>query len=133
MLVYPPNYNVVDYYPLPMHAQENRHHVPPCAPREGCMLATIINTRYPVSGLILIAGAAETLKDAINRQRNFLNEEIQHSKGFKFALLRLLKADKKNEAQSQKFFQKSDGIKTGCDEAGACENQCQMGQGALFA
>lgn len=73
---------------------------------EGCMLATITNSRYPVDGLILLAGAAETLKDATSRQRNLLYEEIQHSKGFKFALLRLLKADKKGEAQSQKFFQK---------------------------
>ena len=39
---------------------------------EGCMLATVVNARTPVNGLILLTGAAESLEEASKRQKRLL-------------------------------------------------------------
>ncbi len=45
---------------------------------EGCILATAVNARNPVDGLILLSGAAETVEEALQRQRKILVEEIKN-------------------------------------------------------
>ena len=36
---------------------------------EGCMLATVVNARTPVNGLILLTGAAESLEEATTKEK----------------------------------------------------------------
>ncbi len=73
---------------------------------EGCMLASAVNARHPVSGMILLGGAAETLKQASERQRKLAMEELMNAKGIKGAFCRLLKADKLAEKQNAKMMGK---------------------------
>lgn len=73
---------------------------------EGCTLATAVNARTPVSGLIMISGAAESILDATKRQRDILFGELKSQKGFKGKLMKLLKIDEKGEKQARKFIQK---------------------------
>lgn len=73
---------------------------------EGCMLATAVNARHPVAGMVLIGGAAETLEQASARQRKLAIDEIIKAKGVKGALCRLLKADKLAEKQNAKMIEK---------------------------
>ncbi|MDZ7834456.1 MAG: alpha/beta hydrolase [Alkalibacterium sp.] len=73
---------------------------------EGCMLAAAVNARKPVDGLILLSGAAETLEEALKRQREILVEEAKNKNKVNGFLLRLLKADKKVDKQADKFMNK---------------------------
>ena len=50
---------------------------------EGCMLATVVNARTPVNGLILLTGAAESLEEATKRQREIAYKELKEQKGIK--------------------------------------------------
>ena len=47
------------------------------------MLATVVNARTPVNGLILLTGAAESLEEATKRQREIAYEELKEQKGIK--------------------------------------------------
>ncbi len=47
---------------------------------EGCMLATVVNARTPVNGLILLTGAAESLEEATKRQREIAYKELKEQK-----------------------------------------------------
>ena len=73
---------------------------------EGCMLATAVNARKPVEGLILLSGAAETLNEALKRQRKILVEEAKNKNKLNGFLLRLLKVDKIIEKQAIKYMSK---------------------------
>lgn len=71
---------------------------------EGCILSTIVNTQYPVSGLILLAGAGTSIKTAMESQNFSLINEIRALKGLKGKLLRLVLTEKKLIAQQNKIF-----------------------------
>ncbi|NWK69142.1 alpha/beta hydrolase [Bacillus paramycoides] len=73
---------------------------------EGCMLATVVNAKTPVNGLILLTGAAESLEEALKRQREIVYKELKEQKGIKGMLMRLLNIEKRGEKQAQKLFQK---------------------------
>lgn len=73
---------------------------------EGCMLGTAVNAKKPVNGLILLSGAAETLEEALKRQRKILVEEAKNKNKLNRLLLRLLKVDKKVEKQADKYTTK---------------------------
>lgn len=73
---------------------------------EGCTLITAANARRPVDGLIFLAGGAESLNDALKRQRALARQEMMEMKGFKGALIRLTKAYDKVEKQAEKFNEK---------------------------
>lgn len=73
---------------------------------EGCTLIPAVNTLRPVDGLIFLAGGAESLMDALKRQRAIAIEELKSTKGLKGALIRLTKAHEKVEKQAEKLNQK---------------------------
>lgn len=91
---------------LQAHSRVEREQIILLGHSEGCMLATTLNARYPVAGLVLLAGAAETLAEAIKRQRDLFSAEVQQGSGIKYRLLRLLRADTSAEVKSRKFFAK---------------------------
>ncbi len=73
---------------------------------EGCMLATVVNARTPVNGLILLTGAAESLEEATKRQREIAYKELKEQKGIKGKLMRLLDVEKRGEKQMEKIKEK---------------------------
>ncbi|ENJ6136148.1 alpha/beta hydrolase [Bacillus cereus] len=73
---------------------------------EGCMLATVVNARTPVNGLILLIGAAESLEEATKRQREIAYKELKEQKGIKGKLMRLLNVEKRGEKQMEKIKEK---------------------------
>ncbi|MGZ7151359.1 alpha/beta hydrolase family protein [Bacillus sp. BC08] len=73
---------------------------------EGCMLATVVNARTPVNGLVLLTGAAESLEEATKRQREIIYKELKEQKGIKGKLMRLLNIEKRGEKQAQKATEK---------------------------
>ncbi|MGN4425213.1 alpha/beta hydrolase family protein [Bacillus cereus group sp. MYBK30-1] len=73
---------------------------------EGCMLATVVNAKTPVNGLILLTGAAESLEEATKRQREIIYKELKEQKGIKGKLMRLLNIEKRGEKQAQKATEK---------------------------
>ncbi|MGG0301063.1 alpha/beta hydrolase [Bacillus albus] len=73
---------------------------------EGCMLATVVNARTPVNGLILLTGAAESLEEATKRQREITYKELKEQKGIKGKIMRLLNVEKRGEKQMEKIKEK---------------------------
>ncbi|MGG1151930.1 alpha/beta hydrolase family protein [Bacillus wiedmannii] len=73
---------------------------------EGGMLATVVNARTPVDGLILLTGAAESLEEATKRQREIIYKELKEQKGIKGKLMSLLNIEKRGEKQAQKATEK---------------------------
>lgn len=73
---------------------------------EGCMLATVVNARTSVNGLILLTGAAESLEEATKRQREIAYKELKEQKGIKGKLMRLLNVEKRGEKQMEKIKEK---------------------------
>ncbi len=73
---------------------------------EGCTLITAANARRPVDGLIFLSGAAESVKDALERQRQLLKDEIMDMGGLKGKLLRLIKVDKLIDKQADNLNKK---------------------------
>jgi len=73
---------------------------------EGCLLISAYSARNPVAGLVLLAGAVETIEEALQRQRKLLYGELMDKKGVKGWLFRLLKIDQKGEKQAQRLLEK---------------------------
>ncbi|MDW7671714.1 MAG: alpha/beta hydrolase [Bacillota bacterium] len=73
---------------------------------EGCTLIAAANARRPVEGLIFLAGGAESVNDALKRQRALARQEMMEMKGLKGALIRLTKAYDKVEQQAEKLNEK---------------------------
>ncbi|WP_036605651.1 alpha/beta hydrolase family protein [Paenibacillus assamensis] len=74
---------------------------------EGASIAPIVHTKEPVHGLMLISGAVENLvHDTIPRQTGQALEELEHAKGIKGFLIRLLKLKDKAKRQNAAFIEK---------------------------
>lgn len=73
---------------------------------EGATLIAAANARCPVDGLVFLSGGAESLPDALVRQRELAKNEIVNMKGFKGIITRLLKVDEKVEKQAKKLNDK---------------------------
>jgi len=73
---------------------------------EGSMLTTVYAARHCVAGVILLAGANETLDEATARQRQLAYRELLQQKGFSGFLFRLLKIDIRGEKQAQALLDK---------------------------
>ncbi len=73
---------------------------------EGCSIAPAVNKRQPVQGLILLAGAAESIKEAVIRQGELAFKELEATKGFQGWLLRTLKVSEKGRKAQAKTFEK---------------------------
>jgi len=73
---------------------------------EGCILSTIANQKYPVGGLMLIAGAGVSIKTAMQAQNLSLVEEIKKMAGVKGLLLRKILTEEKVVTKQNKLFDK---------------------------
>ncbi len=73
---------------------------------EGCLLISAYSARNPVAGIVLLAGAVETIEEALQRQRKLVYGELMGKKGVKGWLFRLLKIDQKGEKQALKVMGK---------------------------
>lgn len=73
---------------------------------EGCILTTIANDRYPVAGLILIAGAGTCLKTNMRKQCYNLLEEVKKLRGIKGVLLRTVLTEKTVVGKQEKLLNK---------------------------
>jgi len=73
---------------------------------EGCILATIANTKNPVAGLILLGGAGTNLREPIAYQNAQTVEEIKKLSGIKGFFLRRIINDKKLVKQQEKLYTK---------------------------
>ncbi|GFZ85031.1 alpha/beta hydrolase [Compostibacillus humi] len=73
---------------------------------EGALIAPAVHKKTPVSGLILLAGAAEPSKDLLSIQSEMAFQEIEKMKGWKGALFRLLKVAEKGRKQNAATIQK---------------------------
>lgn len=73
---------------------------------EGAIIAPAVHKRTPVSGLILLAGAAEPSKDLLPRQSERAYAEMNQAKGLKGWFFRTLKVTKKARKQNEKIFKK---------------------------
>ncbi|GAE27562.1 abhydrolase [Halalkalibacter wakoensis JCM 9140] len=73
---------------------------------EGCMIAPELAKTDEVAGLLLVAGAAQTLAEAQEFQRSQITQSLEKTKGVKGKLVRLLNIKGKVNKQGQKFDQK---------------------------
>lgn len=79
---------------------------------EGAIIAPVVQTRFPVSGLILLSGFAGDGKHMLSMQMEVVLKELSETKGFKGWLFRLLnvteKAKKKNAAVVNRVLQSTE-------------------------
>lgn len=74
---------------------------------EGALLAPAVVKQIPiVSGLILLAGAAEASKELMPRQNEMSYAELEQIKGFKGWLIKSLKVTEKARRKNEKVFTK---------------------------
>ncbi|MDQ0232076.1 pimeloyl-ACP methyl ester carboxylesterase [Metabacillus malikii] len=73
---------------------------------EGALIAPAVNQRKAVSGLILLAGAAEPNKDLLPRQNEMAFAELNQKKGLQGWMFRTFKLADKARKQNKKIFAK---------------------------
>lgn len=73
---------------------------------EGSMLSTAVAASEDLAGVILLAGAVQSLSEATKWQRDIATQDVLQLKGFKGFLLRLLGTQNKIEKQAQKMIEK---------------------------
>lgn len=73
---------------------------------EGCMVGTALNTIRPAAGLVLLSGGGETLKEALDRQRQLLYKEMREKKGIQGFIIKTFNTLDKAEKQAQGTYQK---------------------------
>ncbi|MBU8880333.1 alpha/beta hydrolase [Bacillus sp. FJAT-29790] len=71
---------------------------------EGCILAPAINKQVEAAGLILLAGQADSIRNASEQQVRILEEEVVNMKGFLGIMLRGLKVHKTSTTKQTKLF-----------------------------
>lgn len=77
-----------------------------CGHSEGAMIATLLSTQESVAGLILLGGAAMSLKDALLYQNRLLAEEAEKKTGLLGMILRRQTSGEKTNAKVESLFQK---------------------------
>ena len=73
---------------------------------EGAMIAPVIAKRRALAGIVLLAGAAETLETTMARQQKNAFQEISKIKGFQGTLLRWIVRVTKQEKKAAKLIEK---------------------------
>jgi uncharacterized protein len=73
---------------------------------EGCMVGTALNSRRPAAGLVLLSGGGETLKEALDHQRQLLYKEMREKKGIQGFIIKKLNTLDKAEKQAQGTYKK---------------------------
>ncbi|KHF41503.1 alpha/beta hydrolase [Halalkalibacter okhensis] len=84
----------------------DRHKIFVLGHSEGCMLASEVAKGEGLAGLIFLAGAAQSLAEAQNYQRDLMANSLKKIKGAKGTLIRLLNVGDKVQKQGQKFDRK---------------------------
>jgi uncharacterized protein len=91
---------------LKNHSQVDKEKIIVLGHSEGALIAPAVHKKSNVSGLILLAGAAEASKDLLPRQNEMAFKEMNEAKGLKGWLFRTLKVTEKARKQNEKIFQK---------------------------
>ncbi|WP_226678044.1 alpha/beta hydrolase [Mesobacillus jeotgali] len=73
---------------------------------EGCMVGTALNTIRPAAGLVLLSGGGETLKEALDHQRQLLYKEMREKKGLQGFIINKFNTLDKAEKQAQGTYKK---------------------------
>lgn len=73
---------------------------------EGAMIATLLSEKEDTAGLLLLGGAATSMKDALYYQNDLAAEEFLHKKGLLGMLLRSQTSKEKNSAKVDAMLQK---------------------------
>ncbi|MGV2940399.1 alpha/beta hydrolase [Mesobacillus sp. LC4] len=73
---------------------------------EGCMVGTALNAIRPAAGLVLLSGGGETLKEALDHQRQLLYKEMREKKGLQGFIINKFNTLDKAEKQAQGTYQK---------------------------
>lgn len=97
--------SAVRYMKEQAYVDENRVII--CGHSEGAMIATLVSEKEDTAGLILLGGAATSLKDALYYQNTLAAEEIGKKDGFSGALLKRSFDLKKQLAMIDDMFEKS--------------------------
>ena len=77
-----------------------------CGHSEGAMIATLLTEKEDTAGLLLLGGAATSMKDALLYQNYLAAEEFAKKKGLLGALLRSQASQEKTNAKVNAMFQK---------------------------
>lgn len=77
-----------------------------CGHSEGAMIATLLSEKETTAGLLLLGGAATSMKDALLYQNDLAAKEFQHKKGLLGMLLRSQTSKVKTDAKADAMFQK---------------------------
>lgn len=80
-----------------------------CGHSEGAMIATLLSEREDAAGLILLGGAAMSMKDALLYQNELLAKEAKRKKGLLGSILRIQTSGEKADARIETLFQKCSG------------------------
>ncbi|MBB6451680.1 hypothetical protein HNQ94_000101 [Salirhabdus euzebyi] len=91
---------------LKNHSQVDKEKVLILGHSEGALIAPAVHEKSPVSGLILLAGAADASKDMLPKQNELAFAEIKATKGFKGWLFRKLNVVEKSKKQNKAIFKK---------------------------
>lgn len=91
---------------LQSHPSVNSDQVLILGHSEGALIAPAVCKKVPVSGLILLAGGAKSSKELSDWQKAMAYVEMDHAKGFKGWLFRVLNATEKAKKQDKKIFEK---------------------------
>lgn len=77
-----------------------------CGHSEGAMIATLLSEKEDTAGLLLLGGAAISMKDALLYQNHLAAEEFSKKKGLLGMLLRSQTSQEKTDAKVEAMFQK---------------------------
>ncbi|MGN0666777.1 MAG: alpha/beta hydrolase family protein [Huintestinicola sp.] len=77
-----------------------------CGHSEGAMIATLLSTKEDTAGLLLLGGAAISMKDALLYQNRLAADEFAKKKGLLGMLLKSQTSQEKTDAKVEVMFQK---------------------------
>lgn len=93
---------------LKNHANINEKKVFILGHSEGALIAPVVQKIEPVSGLILLAGAAVPAIELLKRQNEMVFKELYGTKGFINGLLRILKVPERSRKKNEKIYKMID-------------------------
>jgi uncharacterized protein len=73
---------------------------------EGCIVGTALNERRPAAGLILLSGAGENMREALDYQREIAYKQMRSQGGLKGFIVNKFNIIEKGEKQSVATYQK---------------------------
>lgn len=77
-----------------------------CGHSEGAMIATLLSEKEDTAGLLMLGGAATSMKDGLLYQNALAADEFKHKKGLLGVLLRKQASEEKTAAKVDAMFEK---------------------------